>query len=376
MKNIILVLFVLVTNNINQIKVNNTFVNYNSSTPGITDNDVSGVAFDSNGNVGIATLGGGLCIGIQHGPSFKPSYTFTNYNSSNTPGIADNEGLAVAFDPSTGDVAYGSDGGGLSIGIKNSSGYTFKHYNQLVPGISNASIHAVAFDSNGNIGLATDGGLSIGVKDGSNYNFTLYDTNNTLGITSDFGRGIAFDKNNNVGYASYENGSHDGALSIGVKNGSSYKFTNYSKENTAGITNNDGLAVAFNPNTGSVAYGSNGGGLSYGTKNGSSYRFNNYSKENTKNVTNDTVTEIAFNDIGVIGWSSAGTRTVIGGLSVAYKLSADLIVNYNSTNTPGITSEAGLGVAFDHSGNVAYGSIWISGPIGGGLSIGRTFSSF
>ena len=46
MKNIILVLFVMISNNINQLKVNNTFVNYNSSTSEITTDNIGGVAFD------------------------------------------------------------------------------------------------------------------------------------------------------------------------------------------------------------------------------------------------------------------------------------------------------------------------------------------
>ena len=55
-------------------------------------------------------------------------------------------------------------------------------------------------------------------------------------------------------------------------------------------------------------------------------------------------------------------------------MSTDLIVNYNALNTLGITSEVGIGVAFDHNGNVAYATFSYRGTIGGGLSAGRTFS--
>ena len=55
----------------------------------------------------------------------------------------------------------------------------------------------------------TNGGLSIGIKNGSTYTFTNYNSN-TPGIIDDFGNNVAFDSNNNVGYV-----SKDGGLSIG-----------------------------------------------------------------------------------------------------------------------------------------------------------------
>ena len=101
-------------NNLNQENNNHFFINYNDLTKGIESNNGSSVAFDNRGDIGYSSMGGGLSIGIKNGSS----YTFTNYNSSNTQGIeSDNGSWGIAFD-NLGDIGYASDDEGLSIGIE------------------------------------------------------------------------------------------------------------------------------------------------------------------------------------------------------------------------------------------------------------------
>ena len=343
----------LVTNYTNQLqnyKVDNNgpyFLNYQSSTQGITSDNGTGVAFGPNSTVGYVSTGGALSIGTLS----NDSYTFQNYNSG-TSGITNDNGTGVAFD-TDGDVAYVSTGGALSIGTLSNGSYTFQNYNSGTTGITNNTGTGVAFGPNGTVGYVSDGGaLSIGTLSNGSYTFQNY-SSSVSGIISNNGQDVAFDSNGNVGYAS----SNGGALSIGTLSSGSYTFQNY---NTIlpGITNSTGQGVAFNSN-GDVAYASLGGAISIGTLSSGSYTFQNYNSS-TSGIAGNNGRAIAFAPDGKVGYAAS----VFGGLSIGTPSNGSYtFVHYASS----LVSTTGYGVAFDSSSNVGYSG---NSAGSGGLSVG------
>ena len=234
---------------------NYNFTAYNSGTAtNITSGLGTGAAFDQNNTVAYVSQAGGLSVGVR---SDDNSYSFINYESSpdDQSTISNDWGTSVAFRNEESNteqsvLAYVSHGGGLDIGTASSDGsnYTFVNYSaeNNTPNITNDNCTSVAFDASGDVVYGTNGGgIFVGVLSNSTYTFTPYNSSNTSqNIVSDDITGVAFDKDGNIACSGL-----NGGLSIGVKSGGTYNFTPYSAGDAPNqVSDLNGTGVAFDKN--------------------------------------------------------------------------------------------------------------------------------
>ena len=204
------------------------------------------VTFAPNGDVGYAYVpggnqeNGGFSIGVKKRDG---DYEFKKFDYSNHPIFGSSLGTALAFDDKS-DVAFGTHGGGLTIGRKIiGNDYNFTNYNTLNSGLKSNIISHLAFDSDGNIGVVGGNNeFTLGIKQSNGtYTFKYFNFNIKPNPESnDFGS-VGFNSKGDVILTSIYTG-----LTIGEKYGNhDYAFTNYTPANTPTLNSVLGEGAVF-----------------------------------------------------------------------------------------------------------------------------------
>ena len=243
-----------------------TFQNY-TKKDGLAADWVRSVYASSDGN----TIYVGTYMGVSVGTKQSSGrYTFQNY----TTGLNDTRITSVYASPNGNTIYAGTNGGssgGVSVGTKKGSRYTFQNYTDK-DGLGDDRVNSVYASSDGStIYVGTDdnyrdlGGVSVGTKKGSRYTFQNYKT----GLGSDYVTSIYASPDGNTIYAGTSFGY--GGVSVGTKTSSGYTFRNF----TSGLGSNRVTSIYASPD-GNTIYAGTKGGLSISTKKGSRYTFQNY----------------------------------------------------------------------------------------------------
>ncbi len=156
------------------------WINFNPLNSGLSDTNIISIASDSDNNLWIATWGGGL--NKYDGSSWEV------YNTSNS-GIADNYILSMCIDAS-GNIWLGTYGNGL---IKY-NGEDWEVYNTINSGIPSDYISALAPDKNNNLWIGT---WFDGLAEYDNFSFKIFNSSNTS-LPVDNISCISVDDSNNI----------------------------------------------------------------------------------------------------------------------------------------------------------------------------------
>ena len=173
---------------------------------------------DSKGNLWFCTRGNGV--------SKYNGKTFVNYNA--THGLANNTIKSVLEDEH-GNIWFGTDGGGVS----KYDGKSFQTYN-TEDGLGGNIVESMIIDKDGHIWFGTNKGISK--LDG-----TVFTTLNIDELSSKYITCIIEDSLGNIWFGTREGGVNKFDTFEKHKNGTSFSFTTYSKEN--GLLNNRIISI-------------------------------------------------------------------------------------------------------------------------------------
>ena len=250
------------------------FFNYSKGVHGLVGNVINSIYASSNGSTIYASSptdaygnGGGISVGSNVGTQNSPTYKFTNYND-------DWGGVSSIYASNDGNTIYAGIYGGVVVGTKQSdNSYKFKIFNQ---GLENSQVYSVTASSDGTIFAAissSDTGVAVGTKNGSSYTFKIYTKQNGL-IGNDV-KSVYGSKDSNTIYVGLEGfkGEKNSNFYIGTKQSNgTYTFNNINK----GLNAADVESI-YPSSDGNTIYAGIDMGVSVGTKqkNGS-YTFKNY----------------------------------------------------------------------------------------------------
>jgi len=296
-----------------------TFSTY-STNQGLANNTVNSIIEDKNGNMWFGTDGGGV--------SKFDGETFITYNTNQ--GLVNNTVNSIIED-NGGNIWFGT-----LDGVSKYNGDTFINYS-TDQGLANNSVYSLLEDKNGNIWFGTNGG---GVSKYDGKTFITYNTKQGLANNTVFN--ILEDKNGYIWFGTYGGG-------ISKYNGEF--FTNYNSKQ--GLANNY-VSSAIEDKNGNIWFGTDGGVSKY---NGET--FCNYSTY--QGLANNTVNGILEDKSGNIWFGTVGGLCKYEGKAfTSYNTDQGLVNNYVNC------------ILQDKKGNIWFGTD------GGGVSKynGKTFTNY
>ena len=288
------------------------FKNY---TDGLTSNDVRSIFPYSDGNTLYAGTTGGLAVGTKA----NSTYTFANI------GLAGDTVYSVF--PLSSETVFAGTNKGVAVGTKTGSTYSFKNY---LIGDPPDGIFSVYATSDGNtIFAGTAGiGVAVGTKTDDGYTFKIYDDQ----IASNTVNSIYASADGSKVYVGTLNG-----FSVGTKTDDGYSFQIL----VGNVTFNSVYASA----DGNTVYAGTDNGVEVGTKNPqNTYTFQPY----TQGIANETVYSIYASADGNTIYAGTG-----GGLAIGTKQSGSNNYTFTTIDS-GLASNTVYSIYASADGNTIY----------------------
>lgn len=225
----------------------------NQHVNSISNNTIMGLLEGSDGNLWIATWGGGI-------NKFDPKKEkFTHYkalpNQSN--GLSDNF-VNVIYEDKKGNLWIGTNSGGLNLFDREQNTFkTFVHDKNNPKSIGSNSIYAIYEDSRNNLWIGTEtGGLNLFNPETQEFQRFQHDPNNNKSISHNFARKIIEDKKGNIWIGTYGGG-------VNLLNSESKEFRHFKKDkNNSNSLSHNFIFSLEEDVEGNIWIGTENGGLS------------------------------------------------------------------------------------------------------------------
>jgi ligand-binding sensor domain-containing protein/serine phosphatase RsbU (regulator of sigma subunit) len=233
------------------------FIHYrhNKNNPNTISSDlINSVSNDEKGNLWIGTQDGGLCK-LDHKTK---SITHFKHNPNDPTSIGDNFVRDILID-SNKQLWIGTSYGGLNLFNAEKNTFTrFQNQKNNKTSLSNNDVWAIFEDNENRLWVATHGGgLNLFNKEKSNFKHFRHDPTNENSIAHDVVMSLEQDKNNNL-WIGTENGG------ITVYNPATEKFHTYKQDDIDNTSlNNNSIYSIFKDVRGNMWIGTYSGGINF-----------------------------------------------------------------------------------------------------------------
>ena len=330
----------------NRFKV---FRNDPSDSTSISNNYINHIAEDKNGDLWIATIGGGL---NKYDRKKNRFYKYLN-NAKKPNSVSSNFLTRLAFDKS-GNLWIANQKEGLDEFIISKN--KFKHY-KYSPGntqsISDNYLRALCIDSYGNLWIGTtQGGLNLFNNKSKTFTIFRHDEKAEGSISSDKINSIIEDSRHRIWI-----GTENGGVNLYNPNTNTFKHYKNDPKNSNSLSYNNIQCITEDSN-GSLWIGTENGGLSI--LNPNTDKFSNYYQDDVD------ASSIASNSVDVIFKDGVGNMwigTFASGINLYKKIKENFVHYKHSLQPNSLSNNYILSIYQDKKNN-----IWV-GTDGGGLNL-------
>ena len=292
---------------------------------------------------------GFMWFGTREGLNKYDGYKFTVYKSDpkNKNSIGGNF-ISSLIESHDGNIWIATRGGGLcKYDTEKDFFISYKHDEKNVASICSNNVNTVAEDEQGNILLGTeDAGFDILNTQTNKFEHFRYNKNNAAGISDDYIRTIAKDDEHNIWI-----GTEKGGLNLFNPKNKSFTHFQHDDNNNASLSSNDVYAI-FEDSKHRLWIGTNGGGLNLYDRTTNEFIHYKNDPQRANSLSNNyvyTIIEDAFHKLWI------GTEN--GGLCV-YDPQQQIFTNYlhDDLDNTSIGSNSIYSICKDSKGNMWMGS--------------------
>jgi signal transduction histidine kinase/ligand-binding sensor domain-containing protein len=312
-------------------------------------NAIMDIAEDDQGNLWLATWGGGLNMFDWK----KDKFTHYRYDAQDTSGIG-KDWISKLFRDSEGNLWIATEGGGLNMyDKKNNNFIRYQHDKNDPESLSDDWVKDITEDAQHNLWIGTKtGGLNLFNKKTKTFRRFLHDDKNSKSLSSDFDLVLFIDSRNKLWV-----GTGGGGLNLFDRGNEGFIHFKTDPHNNNSLPAN--VVKAINED--------DDGNLWIGIENGGLSIFNTFTGTFDNHLQDDAdKTSLNDNSIWSIHRDDKGnmwTGTFSGGINFVSR-DANKFIHYRHTNSPfSLSNNSVLSICGDSKENV-----WI-GTDGGGMNL-------